>query len=386
MSVRVVSSLLLLAALLAAVSPPTPVSGGLLVNRAREKMRSIPSRIFKNRNKKNNGGGSSTSNGWVARKGGRIQNSDDNGPGPVVYAGGPVLVGTPNVNVYLIYYGNWPANYGQNIIENFVKSLSSTSKKQGGTGQSSVKNWFATAANYYMTKSDSGDELYVGSRVKLAGTAYDRFSMGNGPLSPSDLTKIIKYQVGAGKALPYDPLGIYFVLTSNIVEVDGFCSDYCGFHSYMKAAEGPLYWGFVGDHGGCPDGCMFEGASPNMNTAMDAGVATLGAELVDAVTNPDLSTGWMLKDGSEISDNCLGNFGNETTGEVKFERNKDGFKYRYNMVGNHGMRFLIPQLWDRISNKCMLQNDLPEEVDKSKCPLLPKVARKHVCNILKRCC
>lgn len=45
------------------------------------------------------------------------------GAGKVEYHGGPLLTGT--LTVHVIYYGNWPANSGQSVLEGFVNSLSS---------------------------------------------------------------------------------------------------------------------------------------------------------------------------------------------------------------------------------------------------------------------
>ncbi|CAI5951963.1 unnamed protein product [Closterium sp. NIES-65] len=53
---------------------------------------------------------------------------------PIQYHGGPVMSGE-TLNVYLIYYGFWPAGIGQDVIENFIQSLSlGSSDEQGGPG------------------------------------------------------------------------------------------------------------------------------------------------------------------------------------------------------------------------------------------------------------
>ncbi|CAI5951959.1 unnamed protein product [Closterium sp. NIES-65] len=53
---------------------------------------------------------------------------------PIRYHGGPVMSGE-TLNVYLIYYGSWPAGSGQDVIENFIQSLSlSGSDAQGEAG------------------------------------------------------------------------------------------------------------------------------------------------------------------------------------------------------------------------------------------------------------
>ncbi|CAI5944324.1 unnamed protein product [Closterium sp. NIES-65] len=60
---------------------------------------------------------------------------------PIAYNGGPVMNGS-TINAYLIYYGTWPAKSGQNIIENFIPSLSlSSADSQGVTGDPKVGLW-----------------------------------------------------------------------------------------------------------------------------------------------------------------------------------------------------------------------------------------------------
>ncbi|CAI7874557.1 unnamed protein product, partial [Closterium sp. NIES-54] len=168
------SALLLHSASLADAGRSNPL------NNALTKIRSLPSKFFRSRNRGVGKGGRISNSG-------KTQSSNAEGVGPIIYNGGPVVVGRPTVNIYLIYYGNWPKGYGQKIIENFVKSLSSTNGKQGGAGENSVKNWFAITGNYYMTNNETSKDRYVGTEVRLAGVAYDAFSLGKGPLSAGDI-------------------------------------------------------------------------------------------------------------------------------------------------------------------------------------------------------
>ena len=72
------------------------------------------------------------------------------------------------------------------------------------------------------------------------------------PLRPA----VVSSHIGAGK-LPYDKNAIYLVLTSQNVTVDGFCSQFCGYHSYFNlptTQQGTIY-GLIGDANQCLSGC-----------------------------------------------------------------------------------------------------------------------------------
>ena len=67
--------------------------------------------------------------------------------GAVVNYGGKLLTSSP-LDVYVIYYGSWPVNSGQTIIQTFIKSLGSNSGSQGAKGDATVKSWWETLSLY----------------------------------------------------------------------------------------------------------------------------------------------------------------------------------------------------------------------------------------------
>eukprot|EP00475_Leptophrys_vorax_P019174 TRINITY_DN2619_c0_g1_i2.p1 TRINITY_DN2619_c0_g1~~TRINITY_DN2619_c0_g1_i2.p1 ORF type:complete len:403 (+),score=-19.12 TRINITY_DN2619_c0_g1_i2:564-1772(+) len=295
----------------------------------------------------NNAAGGGGLRGWWAQSFGKAVSIQQTG-GPIRYYGGPVVLGGPAVNVYLIYYGNWPAGSGQNIIENFVQSLSSASGAQGASGGPTVKNWWAITSNYYMTSS--GVKKYVSSQVRLAGVAYDSYSQGK---ALSSVFNVVKGKVGSGKTLPLDSNGIYMVITSKDVTYSGYCSRYCGWHTYDYISSTRVVYGFVPDHTGC-SGCITESVSPNGNVGIDATVSTLAHEITEAATDPDVSSGWMDSSGEENADLCSWAYGSTLSAT-----DSRGRSFRYNMVGNNGMKFLTQLNWDRVAQKCVAQNSLP---------------------------
>ncbi|CAI7919680.1 unnamed protein product, partial [Closterium sp. NIES-54] len=98
------------------------------------------------------------------------------GAAPMKYWGGPVMVGNPSVNVYIIYYGNWPSGSGQNVIENFIRSLSRDSHRQGEPSEPKVKYWWMINEPYFQ-KTDGG-KRNVSRKVRLSGTVNDNYSAG----------------------------------------------------------------------------------------------------------------------------------------------------------------------------------------------------------------
>jgi len=66
--------------------------------------------------------------------------------------------------------------------------------------------------------------------------------------------------------LPYDAHGVYFVLTSaDVSETSGFCSQYCGWHTYASTTKGGLQYAFIGNPDRCPSACEAQTTSPNGN-------------------------------------------------------------------------------------------------------------------------
>ncbi|GJP50112.1 hypothetical protein CLOM_g9252 [Closterium sp. NIES-68] len=266
---------------------------------------------------------------------------------PMQYWGGPVMTGNPSVNVYIIYYGNWPAGSGQNVIENFIRSLSRDSNRQGDPSERKVKYWWAINEPYFQ-KLDGGKKN-VSRKVRLSGTVYDKYSVGKS-FGENTVWKVVSSKVGDGKAFSYDPHGIYLLLTSKDVMIPGYCTEYCGYHTMDYIGSNGVVYSLVGHHGQCADGCGAQSTSPNGNPAIDATVSTIAHEVAEAATDPDASAGWFDKAGEENADKCSYEVGATKTG-----RDNRGNEYLYNLVGMKGMRFLIQQNWDRLKNKCVTQ-------------------------------
>jgi hypothetical protein len=218
------------------------------------------------------GGGGSTSNG-------------------IDYHGGPVMLG--RVNVYYIWYGNWSGNSATSILTDLANSI-------GGSP------YFKINTTYY-----DGSNLHVSSAVSYMRSTTDDYSLGT-TLSDANIQTVVTSAISSG-ALPKDPNGAYFVLTSqDVAENSGFCSKYCGWHTYGTLPGTNIKYAFVGNADRCPTACEAQTTSPNGNAGADAMASVIAHELEEMVTDPNLNA-WYDTRGYENADKCAWTFGTVST-------------------------------------------------------------------------
>ncbi|MFL6351529.1 MAG: hypothetical protein ACJ74Z_06735 [Bryobacteraceae bacterium] len=204
--------------------------------------------------------------------------------------GGPVM-GTPNV--YLIWYGNWNQTNGsdtatgQTIIRDFLHGLS--------------------GSNYYVTNASYGTPTGMFNVVKEISDSY---SQGKGvPLSDSGVQAVVTRGISSSGGLPKDTNGVYFVLTSSdVAESSGFCSQYCGWHTYGTISGSNIKYAFVGNAYRCLSACAAQTTGPNGNAGVDGMVSVIAHELEETNTDPNLNA-WYNNRGSEDADMCAWTFG-----------------------------------------------------------------------------
>jgi hypothetical protein len=108
--------------------------------------------------------------------------------------------------------------------------------------------------------------------------------------------------------LPVDDNGVYFVLTSADVDMhDGFCSSFCGWHTYAGYQGHSIKYAFVGDSTRCNGSCGTTGVTPNGDAAADDMASIVYHELSETVTDPLLNA-WGDSAG-ENADKCAWQFG-----------------------------------------------------------------------------
>ena len=210
------------------------------------------------------------------------------GAPPITFHGGAVMTG--HVNIYLIWYGNWPASSGRRaIITDFVRHLPSP--------------WWAINQTY-----PGSTGKVVSNDISLAGEYNDRYSLGKANLTDDQIGTVVTHAIQS-HALPKDTHGVYLVLTSADVTKLGFLTQYCGWHTFDKMDGSTIKFGYIGD----PSGpkvtlCIPTVASPNGDPGGDAMVSTIAHELAETVTDPTMN-GWRTSTGEENADRCAWNYG-----------------------------------------------------------------------------
>ncbi len=205
----------------------------------------------------------------------------------IYYHGGPIMLGT--VRFYYIWYGDWTGNTATTILADFASNL-------GGSPYWNIQS------TYY-----DGNDAHAANVAEYAGSTTDAYSRGPS-LSDSDVLGVVADAIGGG-ALPADPSGVYFVLTSaDVAETSGFCSRYCGWHTHATVAGNDIKYAFIGNPDRCPSSCAAQSTGPNGNAGADGMASIIAHEAEEAVTDPDLDA-WYDRRGYENADKCAWTFG-----------------------------------------------------------------------------
>jgi hypothetical protein len=232
----------------------------------------------------------------------------------ISYHGGPVMV-DPTTNVYYIWYGNWSGNTATTILTDFA----------GGIGGSP---YFNINTTYY-----DGAARKVQNGVTYAGSTADNYSLGAN-LSDANVQTIVSNAITTGR-LPKDASAVYFVLTSaDVNETSGFCTQYCGWHTYASIGGTAIKYSFVGNPDRCPSACAAQTTGPNGNAGADGMASIIAHELEEAVTDPQLNA-WYDRQGAENADKCAWTFGTTKTAS-------NGSKYNVKFGSRY---YLIQQNW-----------------------------------------
>jgi hypothetical protein len=249
------------------------------------------------------------------------------GSGTILYHGGPIMgvSGSSPINTYYIWYGDWATlDGGANTI------LTTLANGIGGSP------YFNINTTYYNSSSQN-----LINAVTLAGSVNDNYSQGKvlGDFGTSvSVESVVKSHVGPGSTfhdLPLDVNGVYFVLTTpDVSETSGFCSQYCGWHTYTTISSVNVKFAFIGDPLRCPGSCEFQSIGPNGSGGADGMASIIAHELEEAATDPLLNA-WFFASGNENADQCAWTFGTMSTAP-------NGAKYNMTLGG---LQFLIQQNW-----------------------------------------
>ncbi len=231
----------------------------------------------------------------------------------ITYHGGPLIDG--GVNVYVIWYGNWSGNSAVTIVTSFLQSL-------GGSPYYNINTSYYDASYTHLLNS-----------VHYVGSTTDNYSQGSS-LSDSSIRTIVSSAL-ASKRLPVDSKGVYMVLTSaDVNETSGFCTQYCGWHTYSALDGAYIKYAFVGNPARCITSCAAQSTGPNGNAGGDGMVSIIAHELEEANSDPELNA-WYDSRGEENADKCAWTFG--TT-----YRAANGAYYNVTLGGK---QYLIQRNW-----------------------------------------
>jgi hypothetical protein len=208
-----------------------------------------------------------------------------NGNG-ISYHGGPLILGT--THIYYIWYGNWSGNTATTILTDFANNI-------GGSPYYNINT------TYY-----NGSNARVSNAVTYAGSTSVAYPYGTS-LTDTAIRNVVADAINSN-ALPEDTNGVYFVLTSaDVTASSGFCTSYCGWHTYTTVTGPSIKYSFVGNAARCPSACSMQ-TSPNGNLGADAMASIIAHELEEAVTDPQLNA-WYDTRGYENADKCAWTFG-----------------------------------------------------------------------------
>jgi hypothetical protein len=218
---------------------------------------------------------------------GEASNRAKPGSNGINYHGGPLMLGTNHI--YYIWYGNWSGNTATTILQDLANSI-------GGSP------YFNINTTYY-----NGSNVHVSNSVTFGGSTTDNYSQGTS-LSDSAIQAVVASALTSGR-LAYDTSGIYFVLTSaDVTASSGFCTQYCGWHTYGTINGFNIKYSFVGNPDRCPSACEAQTTGPNGNAGADGMASIIAHELEEAVTDPNLNA-WYDTRGRENADKCAWTFG-----------------------------------------------------------------------------
>ncbi|MFN7919464.1 MAG: hypothetical protein U0Q16_05165 [Bryobacteraceae bacterium] len=238
--------------------------------------------------------------------------------------GGPVMV-TPVA--YLIWYGNWnqtnasdtPA--GQELVRTFLRGL-------GNSPYFNINKSYASSGNVILSSLEYTDPGSLGTT-----------------LSDSNVRTIVSNAINSGRLGAADQTGVYFVLTSSNVNKSGFCSQYCGWHTYATINRVAVKYSFVGNAQRCLSACAAQSVSPNGNPGVDGMISVIAHELEETASDPLLNA-WYDASGNENADKCAWTFGSAQT------RLPNGASYNMTVGGKN---FLVQRNLSAEDNKCYVE-------------------------------
>jgi phosphate-induced protein 1 len=283
--------------------------------------------------------------------------SDQDKGGPsgstqILWHGGPVLEG--KVPIYVIYYGTGFPATTQTIVNAFLEGL-------GGTDQYNVNKTYCE-----LQTTDCADESpstaisgALDYPLNLHHVFLDSGSQGTQISSPR-VPKILQYALASATPghLPTDDGAVYILITAPNVNVPGFCTSFCAYHTLSTSIVSghTIHYAFVPEPGSKCTVCdgnfavYHEADTPNDDPGADEMVDSLVHEISETVTDPNLNA-WYTSSGAENGDLCNYNYASPSLTTTTVEGNT----VHYNATWN-GFKYLIQRIWE---NRALPQGCAP---------------------------
>lgn len=286
----------------------------------------------------------------------------DEGPNPT-YHKGPILTGNKGtLKIHVVFYGAFTRNQKATILS----FLSSFETPKASKRFPAVSGWWAITKAYRNTK-----KVPVAQNVLLGTVVHDwRYSLKK-TLNQEQVASLVVSSLKKGLAL--DPYGLYIVLTSADVAVQGFCSSQCGTHSSIpssaatKKAKLPYIWvgnsaKFCGGYCAWPFFKPIPGSgpdvpplkSPNGDAGIDGLIINTAFLIAGAATNP-WGNGYFQgdpQDPLDIAGVCGGEYGPNSYPGYPGDLLKDSHGASFNVYGANRRKFLVPWIYDPPTQQC----------------------------------
>jgi hypothetical protein len=244
----------------------------------------------------------------------------------IFYHGGPIIVAPKVAAVYwsnsTIYSGGPAAgatgsgSQDNSLVGYFMSNL-------GASSYWNINTTYTNGSGQHVARSLNYTQFWAAnSSVPAPGAS----------VSDAQIANIITTGFTSGK-LTFDASTIYAVFTGPGVNLGGgFGSQYCAYHGHFSWNGNDVKFAAMPRNLDFPSACT-DGQAPNADAAADAEVNTLGHELEEAATDPDLNA-WYDRRGYENADKCAWNFGTSTGSAGALSNITVGSK-----------RFMVQQNW-----------------------------------------
>jgi hypothetical protein len=208
------------------------------------------------------------------------------GAGPLLYGGGPIQ---KSPKVYLTFWG-WHGSDPTGeaaILQNFFNGV-------GGSSWANIQTQYRENARGNITNPAG----------QLKGVWFDDSST---PLAVILDSQVAAEAVKAEQHFGFDPDADYMVATPTGTGTAGFKVQYCAWHSITSDGGKQVAYTnlpYITDAGtSCGQNYVNGGSAGTSDGVTIVG----GHEYAEAVTDPDVSTGWIDASGQENGDKCAWN-------------------------------------------------------------------------------